>query len=305
MAQSAFAGTATGDFRSRSGCTCALMPRVSATSMKMIGSSGSCGWKKAKQRRSGSRRARRSRQPVDRVPGLLLDQLREHDRGGAQVDALQAQEPAVEQGAQQVHQVVVDHPPMRMRLHALEELAAHLHQGGGAAGRHVETAENLLPRRLDGLLQPREIGRRRVGLIVGGRARYRLRRGRVVPRQHVEEVLAGALVERLAGGERVARERRARVLAALGEQGLAKADELARAALDRALAAAEQLPQERGRIHAAALASASMRSASAPATRSRSSRYLSSTPSVLLTVSGSSATRSSATRQLAQSMVSA
>ena len=56
---------------------------------------------------------------------------------------------------------------------------------------------------------------------------------------------------------------------------------------------------------AAAFASPTRRSASSPATRSRSSRYLSSTPSVLLTVSGSSATRSSATRQFAQSMVSA
>src|SRR5438445_6220841 len=63
MAQSAFASAPTGEATSSSGCTCALMPRASATSMKMIGSSGSCGWKKAKQRRSDSRRRRRSRQP--------------------------------------------------------------------------------------------------------------------------------------------------------------------------------------------------------------------------------------------------
>src|SRR5438445_3179282 len=63
MAQSTFASVPTGAPTSSSGCTCALMPRAKATSMKMIGSSGSCGWKKAKQRRSDSRRRRRSRQP--------------------------------------------------------------------------------------------------------------------------------------------------------------------------------------------------------------------------------------------------
>src|SRR5207244_1420204 len=63
MAQSTFASVPTGAPTSSSGCTCARMPRAKATSMKMIGSSGSCGWKKAKQRRSDSRRRRRSREP--------------------------------------------------------------------------------------------------------------------------------------------------------------------------------------------------------------------------------------------------
>src|SRR5262245_51564134 len=192
-----------------------------------------------------------------------------------------------------------------MRLHALQELPAHVDEGRGAARGHVEPAEQLLARRLDRLLQPRQVRRRRIGLVFGGAARHRLRRGRVVPREHVEELVARALVECLAGGERIAREPGARVFAALGEQAFAQADELAGAALHRALPAAEQLPQERRRVHAAAFASASIRSASPAATRSRSSRYLSSTPRVLLTVSGSSATRSSATRQFAQSMVSA
>ena len=50
-----------------------------------------------------------------------------------------------------------------------------------------------------------------------------------------------------------------------------------------------------GSAAAAAFASVTRRVASSPAMRSRSSRYLSSTPRVLLTVSGSSVTRSSAT----------
>src|SRR5260221_3376302 len=56
---------------------------------------------------------------------------------------------------------------------------------------------------------------------------------------------------------------------------------------------------------AAALASPTRRTASSPATRSRPSRDLSSTPRVSLAGSGSSATRSSAGRQFAQPMVSA
>src|SRR6185295_15100859 len=117
-----------------------------------------------------------------------------------------------------------------------------------------------------------------------------------------------ALVEPLPGDERVARERGARVLAALGEQGAAQRQQQLRPAVDGLGLAAQQPPQEGRRVHAAAAvarASATMRAASSPATRSRSSRYLSSTPRVLFTVSGSRATQSSAARQFAQSMVSA
>jgi hypothetical protein len=48
---------------SSNGCTAELMPRVNATSMKISGSFGICGWKNAKQRRSESSRRRRSGQP--------------------------------------------------------------------------------------------------------------------------------------------------------------------------------------------------------------------------------------------------
>src|SRR5687767_5121775 len=242
---------------------------------------------------------------LDRVHRLVLDQLLEHDGRGAPVDALQAQEPAVEPRAQQVHEVVVDDAPLRMRLHALQELLADRHERRGASGRHVEAAKELLARRLDDLLEARELLRRWIGLIVGCDARDRLGRGRVVARQRVEELLALALLERLVGRERLACKRGARVLAALGEQRVAQREQVPNPPLYAALASPEQLPQEGGRVHAAALASASMRAASSPATRSRSSRYFSRTPRVLFTVSGSSATRSSATRQFAQSMVSA
>src|SRR5207245_8613092 len=97
----------------------------------------------------------------------------------------------------------------------------------------------------------------------------------------------------------------ARVFAAFGEQRLAERHQVLHAPVTASGAVAEQSLQKTSHAAAAAFASPTRRSASSPATRSRSSRYLSSTPSVLLTVSGSSATRSSATRQFAQSMVSA
>ena len=84
---------------------------------------------------------------------------------------------------------------------------AHLHQRGGAAGRHVQAAEQLAAQRLDRFLQAREVSRRRIGLVGGRAARHGLGRRRVVARQHVEELLAAALVERLVGVERLARQR--------------------------------------------------------------------------------------------------
>ena len=47
MAQSAAPGSTIGASGASNACTLALMPRVSATSMKMSGSSGSAGWKNA------------------------------------------------------------------------------------------------------------------------------------------------------------------------------------------------------------------------------------------------------------------
>ena len=132
------------------------MPRVSATSMKMIGSSGSCGWKKAKQRRSACSRRRRSGQPCDRVHRLVVDQLLEHERRGVPVDALEAQEAAVEPRAQQVEQVVVEQRASAGCSSSFFSSTPRIsHQRGGAARRHVEAAEQLLARRLGGLLQPR------------------------------------------------------------------------------------------------------------------------------------------------------
>ena len=49
---------------------------------------------------------------LHRVHRLVLDQLLQHDRRGAPVDALQAQEAAVEPGAEQVQQVRVDRVPV-------------------------------------------------------------------------------------------------------------------------------------------------------------------------------------------------
>src|SRR5207302_6183034 len=102
---------------------------------------------------------------MDRVHRLVLDQLFEHDRGGAPVDALEAQEAAVEPGAQQVQQVRVGGAPLRVRLEALEQLPAHRHQLGGAARCHVEPAEQLLPCRLDAVLQAAQVLGSGLGLV--------------------------------------------------------------------------------------------------------------------------------------------
>ena len=48
---------------------------------------------------------------VDRMHRLVVDQLLEHDRGRAPVDALEHQETAVEPGAEQVQEIGVDRAP--------------------------------------------------------------------------------------------------------------------------------------------------------------------------------------------------
>ena len=167
---------------SSSGCTCALMPRVSATSMKMIGSSGSCGWKKAKQRRSASRRRRRSRQPWIACTASYWISFSSTIAERAPVDALEAQEAAVEPRAQQVHAGRRRSPATAgARAGPCSSWLAHLDQRRGAAGRHVEAAEELLARRLD--RRPAAASRFSgdgSAWYAGRGARHRLRGGRIV-----------------------------------------------------------------------------------------------------------------------------
>ena len=187
---------------------------------------------------------------VDRMHRLVLDQLFEHQGGGAPVDALEAQEAAVEPGAQQVHQVQVDGAPVRVRLEPRQQPPAHLDQRGGAAGGHVEPAEQLLARRLDAVLQAQQVLGRRLGLVRRRRAADRLCRRRVLPRQGVVERVALALVQALVRDEGPARERRARIFAAFAQQRVAQRKQVLRRPFDPVVLAAEQPAEKRHRSHA-------------------------------------------------------
>ena len=155
----------------------------------------------------------------DLVYRLVLDDLLEHEGGRAPVDAAKLKEPAVEPGAQQVEEVLVERLELRDLRQRLEQRLAHCEEIGHAVGRGVEEAEQLAARRLD---RPRERGRRlRTGRrpiafdrrIEGGRVRAE------IMGEKPEEIEPAALVE---PGERVegpAREGDHRRFAPGAEQG--------------------------------------------------------------------------------------
>ena len=60
----------------------------------------------------------------------------------------QHQEAAVEPGREQVDEILVDRGEVVAMVHRIEQLLAHAHQRGGAAGRQIEPAQQLLPARL-------------------------------------------------------------------------------------------------------------------------------------------------------------
>ena len=125
------------------------MPRVSATSTKISGSSGICGWKKAKQRRSaGSRRPLQIVPVADLVHRLVADDLLEDVGGRRPVDAPQHQEAAVEPRREEMHEIGVDRCELRVHLDARREVPRACDQRRGAAGREVDPAEQFLPARL-------------------------------------------------------------------------------------------------------------------------------------------------------------
>jgi hypothetical protein len=130
------------------------MPSVSATSMKMIGSSLEVS------------------PAVDRVHRLVLDELFQNGSGSAPVDALEPQEAAVEPRAQQMHEVSVDDPPVGIFFEVLQQPASHLDQRSGSPGGHVKPPEQLLAWRLHRFLQPDQIVCRRIRLICARGARY-------------------------------------------------------------------------------------------------------------------------------------
>ena len=108
---------------------------------------------------------------LDLVHGLVLDQLLQHQRGRAPVDALQDQESAIEPGTEQTGEVGFDDRPMRMVGQAPQQPAPHFQENADSAGGHVEAPEELLARRFHGPLQVQELcGGRVLAVGVGGSA---------------------------------------------------------------------------------------------------------------------------------------
>ena len=86
----------------------------------------------------------------DAVHRLVADDLFQDHRRRRPVDPAQHQEAAVEPRREQMHEVGVDRLEIVAVIERVEQLLAHAHQRGGAAGREIEPAQQLLPARLGG-----------------------------------------------------------------------------------------------------------------------------------------------------------
>ena len=127
-----------------------------------------------------------------------------------------------------MHEIGIDYAEIVAVIHGVDQLLAHFHKRGGAAGRQIEPAEQFLPARLGGQMH---VGG---GLVVRrrlpGRDRF-LQRGAIgaeALRQSFEEGDARADGELGVAGEDFARERHAGGLAASGKELLAQRDQIFR-----------------------------------------------------------------------------
>ena len=120
-----------------------------------------------------------------------------------------------------MNEIVVDLGQIVAVVHGVEQLLAHAHQRGGAAGREIEPAEQFEPPRLAGLLQlggvvgarrgpPGRDGAVDAGAIVTERGGERLEKGDARPGRELGIARQDLVRERDAGS-----------LAAAGQQLLA------------------------------------------------------------------------------------
>ena len=86
----------------------------------------------------------------DAMHRLVADDLFQDHRRRRPVDPAQHQEAAVEPRREQMHEVGIDRLEIVAVIERVEQLLAHAHQRGGAAGREIEPAQQLLPARLGG-----------------------------------------------------------------------------------------------------------------------------------------------------------
>src|SRR5215470_589660 len=181
---------------------------------------------------------------ADLMHRLIADDLLEHARRRRPVDAPQHQKAAIEPRREHVHEVVVDDFEIAAAVERIEQMLAHAHQCGGAAGREIQPAQEFLPARLGRLMNPRR------GVIGWIGAPHRdggvelAMIGTEATRQRLEERDARPRGQLGIVGQNLARERDTGGFAAPGEKLVAQLHQ-ARRALFRALAALTGAVEER------------------------------------------------------------
>ena len=86
----------------------------------------------------------------DAMHRLVADDLFQDHRRRRPVDPAQHQEAAIEPRREQMDEIGIDRLEVVAVVERIEQLLAHAHQRGGAAGREIEPAQQLLPARFGG-----------------------------------------------------------------------------------------------------------------------------------------------------------
>ena len=142
---------------------------------------------------------------LDLVDRLVADDPLQDVGRRRPIDRADNQEAAIEPGAEQVREVVVDLAQFRLLAAMLDQILAHRHQRRRSARRQVEPPEQLLPGRLHRLQQALQVdGRGLLAIVVPGAADgyevgvegMREQPEELDPRRHR---LAGIAIEQLPG----------------------------------------------------------------------------------------------------------
>ena len=157
---------------------------------------------------------------VDRMHGLVLDDLLEQPRRRRPVDLLHLEEARVEPRGQQVQQVGLDGREFWMVSKRLQQRPAYLHDGRGPARRAVQPSQQFLAGRLRDHVQTHQMLGRRRRCVALGRRQHRGRVRVEAGCQFLEETQVGGLGQSPIVLDRLRRQTRA-VRLALGRQQMA------------------------------------------------------------------------------------
>ena len=163
---------------------------------------------------------------ADFVHRLVTDDLFEKRSRRGPVDAAQHQKPPIEPRTEQMQKIAIDDGERRVLVHKLDEVGAHRNQGGRAAGRAIESPEELVTARLGGVVDFAQPSFVAVRAEVGDRRHDPVAIGSEIVGERTKESRMVRRIERAVAPEDLGRERDPRRFAPPGHQRPAVRDQL-------------------------------------------------------------------------------